>query len=41
MINENMTYLFPIRKIAPKPNLKAKEIRKELATYFLSGGRVK
>jgi len=40
MSNENMTYLFPIRKIARKPTLKAKEIREELAAYFLSGGRV-
>jgi len=38
--NENMTYLFPIRKIAHKPTLKVKEIREELAAYFLSGGRV-
>jgi len=41
MSNENMTSLFPIRKIAHKPTLKAKEIRKELAAYFLIGGRVK
>ena len=40
MSNESMTSLFPIRKIARKPPLKAKEIRKELAAYFLSGGRV-
>ena len=40
MSNENMTSLFPIRKTAPKPTLKMKEIRKELAAYFLSGGRV-
>jgi hypothetical protein len=40
MSNENMTSLFPIRKIARKPNRKAKEIREELAAYFLSGGRV-
>ena len=39
MSNENMTSLFPIRKTARKPNLKAKEIREELA-YFLNGGRV-
>jgi hypothetical protein len=38
MGNENMTSLFPIRKIARKPPLKAKEIRKELATYFLNEG---
>jgi len=38
--NKNMTSLFPIRKIARKPPLKAKEIREELAAYFLSGGRV-
>jgi len=37
---ENVTSLFPIRKIARKPPLKAKEIREELAAYFLSGGRV-
>jgi len=40
MSNENMTSLFPIRKIARKPPLKAKEIREGLAAYFLSGGRV-
>jgi hypothetical protein len=40
MSNENMTSLFPIRKIARKPALKAKEIREGLAVYFLSGGRV-
>jgi len=40
MSNENMTSLFPIRKIARKPNMKAKEIRKELAAYLLSGGRL-
>jgi hypothetical protein len=40
MSNENMTSLFPIRKIARKPNMKAKEIREELAASFLSGGRV-
>ena len=40
MRNENMTSLFPIRKIAPKLPLKAKEIRVELAACFLSGGRV-
>jgi hypothetical protein len=38
--NENMTYLFPTRKIARKPTLKTKDLRKELAAYFLSGGRV-
>jgi hypothetical protein len=38
--NENMTSSFPIRKIARKPTVKAKEIREELAAYFLSGGRV-
>ena len=37
--NENMTSLFPIRKIAREPTLKAKEIRKELGAYFLIGGR--
>ena len=31
--NESMTCLFPIRKIARKPPLKAKEIREELAAY--------
>jgi hypothetical protein len=40
MSNENMTSLSPIRKTARKPALKAKEIREELAAYFLSGGRV-
>jgi len=40
MSNENMTSIFPIRKIARKPTLKEKEIRKELAAYFLSGRRV-
>ena len=40
MSNGNMTSLFAIRKIARKPTLKAKEIRKELAAYFLSVGRV-
>jgi len=40
MSNENMISLFPIRKIVCKPPLKAKEIREELAAYFLSGGRV-
>jgi len=40
MSNENMTSLFPIRKTARKPPLKEKELREELAAYFLSGGRV-
>jgi len=40
MSNENMTSLFPIRKIARKPPLEAKETMEELAAYFLSGGRV-
>jgi len=40
MNNENTASLFPIRKIARKRNFKAKEIREELAAYFLSGGRV-
>jgi len=40
MSNENITSLFPIRKIARKQHMKAKEIREELAAYFLSGGRV-
>jgi len=40
MSNANMTSLFSIRKTAHKPPLKAKEIRKELAAYFLSGGGV-
>ena len=35
-----MTSLFPIRKTACKPPMKVKEIREELAAYFLSGGRV-
>jgi hypothetical protein len=38
MNNENMTSLFPIRKITLKPPLKVKEIRGELAFHFLSGG---
>jgi len=37
---QNMTSLFPIRKTVRKPPLTAKEIREELAAYFLSGGRV-
>jgi len=40
MSNKNTTSLFPIRKIACKPTLKAKEIREKLAAYFQSGGRV-
>jgi hypothetical protein len=40
MSNKNMTSLFPIRKIARKPTLKAKEIMEELAAYFLSGRRI-
>jgi hypothetical protein len=40
MSNENITSLFPIRKIARKPLLKAKEIREELAAYFLNEGGV-
>jgi len=40
MSNENITSLFPTRKIARKPPLKTKEIREELAAYFLSGGRL-
>jgi hypothetical protein len=40
MSNENMTSLFPIRKIARKPTLKAEEIREEIAAYFMSGGKV-
>jgi hypothetical protein len=39
MSNENMTSLFPIRKTGRKTTLKAKEIREELAAYFLSGGK--
>jgi hypothetical protein len=35
-----MSSLFPTTKVAYKPNLKAKEIREDLATYFLSAGRV-
>ena len=38
--NENITSLFPIRKIARKPPLKVKEIREELAAYSLGGGRI-
>jgi hypothetical protein len=33
MSNENMTALFPIRKTACKPTLKAKEIREEIAAW--------
>jgi hypothetical protein len=40
MSNENMTSLFPIRKTAPKPPLKAKEIREESVVHFLSGGNI-
>jgi hypothetical protein len=40
MINENMTALFPIKNDVFKPTLKAKEIREELAAYFLSGRTV-
>ena len=40
MSNENMTSLFPTRKIARKPPSKAKETREELAACFLSGGTV-
>jgi hypothetical protein len=36
MSNENMNSLFPIRKIARTPTLKAKEIWDELAAHFLS-----
>jgi hypothetical protein len=38
MSTENMTSLFPTRKVARKPTLKAKEIRADLAAYFLGGG---
>jgi hypothetical protein len=38
--NENMNSLFPVRNITCKPILKAKEVREELAAYFLSGERV-
>jgi hypothetical protein len=40
MSNENMTLYFLFLKDCTKPNLKVKEIREELAAYFLSGGRV-
>jgi hypothetical protein len=40
MSNENKASLFPIRKVANKAPLKAKEIREESATYFLNEGRV-
>jgi hypothetical protein len=40
MSNEYTTSLFPIRKSGRKPTLKTKEIREELAAYFLSKGRV-
>jgi len=39
MSNENMTSLFPVRRNACKPTTKAKEIKEELAAYFLSGGK--
>jgi hypothetical protein len=38
MRNENMASLFRTRKVARKPTLKAKEIRVDLAAYFLGGG---
>jgi hypothetical protein len=40
MNDENMTSVFSIRRVACKPPFKAKEIRKELAAYFLNKGRV-
>jgi hypothetical protein len=40
MSNENMASLFPVKKIARKPTLKAKEMGEELAAYFLNEGRV-
>jgi hypothetical protein len=40
MSDDNMTYSFPIKKVACKPPFKVKEIREELAAYFLKGGGV-
>jgi len=40
MSNENMISLFSIRKTAYKTPSKAKELREELAAYFLSGGGI-
>jgi len=40
MSDENMTHLFPITKVACKPPFKVKEIREELAAYYLNGGGV-
>ena len=33
-----MNSLFPTRRVAREPSLKTKEIRGDLATYFVSGG---
>jgi hypothetical protein len=41
MRDENVTYLFPIKNGACKPLFKVKEIREELAAYFLNRGGVK
>jgi hypothetical protein len=38
MSNENMASLFRTRKVARKSTLKAKEIRADLAAYFMRGG---
>jgi len=40
MSEENMTYLFSIKKVACKPPFKVKERREGLAAYFLNGGGV-
>jgi hypothetical protein len=40
MSNENMTLYFLFLKDCTKPHLKVKEVREELAAYFLSGGRI-
>jgi hypothetical protein len=40
MSDENMTHLFPIKKVACKLPFKVKEIREELKAYFLNGGGI-
>ena len=37
MSDENVTYLFPIKKVDCKTPFKVKEIREELGAYFLNG----
>ena len=36
-----MTIIFPMQRVARRPLLRAKEIRKELAEYFLNRGCLK